>query len=79
MNPEALYKLGGCIVDNLKSHGVNLPEDEGKNRMIWTMSIVYQASLTFLVAHTGTHTRPPCLDDEGLQYNAVTILTMAVK
>ena len=39
LNPEALYKLGGCIVDNLKSHGVNLPEDEGKNRMIWTMFI----------------------------------------
>ena len=25
--------------------------------------------------HTGTHTRPPCLDDEGLQNDLVTNIT----
>ena len=39
LNPGALYKLGGCIIDNLKNHGVSLPEDESKNRLIWTMFI----------------------------------------
>ena len=38
-------------------------------------AIVYQASLTFLVAHTGAYTRPPCLDDEGLQNDLVTNIT----
>ena len=62
LNPSALYNLGGCIIDNLKNHGVALPEDEGKQRMIWTM-FIQRFSQKYDYHNLYTNWNPRDLDD----------------